>query len=106
MDVLAARERFAQLRLARDVREDPQLDLRVIGGNQLPAGLGYECRPDLAPELGADRDRLQVGVRGRQTACRGDRLVEGRVQAAVVTEQRGQGPEIGVEQLRVFAPLL
>src|SRR5439155_24712658 len=105
MDVLAARERFAQLRLARDVREDPQLDLRVIGGNQLPAGPGYECRPDLAPELGADRDRLQAGVRARQTACRGDRLAEGRVQAGVVSDERWQWPGIGGRQLRALAAL-
>ena len=34
VDVLAALERLAQLRLARDVREDPQLDLRVVGRDQ------------------------------------------------------------------------
>ena len=37
VDVLAARERLAQPRLARDVREDPQLDLAVVGGEQAMA---------------------------------------------------------------------
>ena len=83
VDVLAARERLAQLRLAGDVREDPQLDLRVVGREQPVALLGDEGRADLAPELGADRDRLQVRVRRREPAGRGDRLVERRVQAAV-----------------------
>src|SRR5213076_660196 len=54
VDVLAARERLAELRLARDVREDAQLDLRVIGRDEAAAALGDERAPDLAPELGPD----------------------------------------------------
>ena len=34
VDVVAAQERLAQLRLAGDVREDAQLDLRVVGREQ------------------------------------------------------------------------
>ena len=68
VDVLAARERLAQLRLAGDVREDAQLDLRVVGREQLRALLGDERRADLAPEVGADRDRLQVRARRREPA--------------------------------------
>ena len=37
VDVLAARERLAQLRLAGDVREDAQLDLRVVGATRAGA---------------------------------------------------------------------
>ena len=94
VDVLAARERLAQLRLARDVREDPQLDLRVVGREQPVALLGDERRADLAAELGADRDRLQVRVGGREPAGRGDRLVERRVQPPVVLVEisDGSGP--------------
>ena len=40
VDVLAARKRLFQLRLARHVREDPQLDLRVVGRQELRALLG------------------------------------------------------------------
>ena len=82
VDVLAALERLAQLRLAGDVREDPQLDLRVVGRQQLRALLGDERRADLAAELGADRDRLEVRARRREPAGRGDGLVDRRVQPA------------------------
>ena len=87
VDVLAARERLAELRLAGDVREDAQLDLRVVGGDELPARLGDERGADLAAELGADRDRLQVRVRRREPAGGGDGLVERRVQAPVLADQ-------------------
>ena len=107
MDVLAPLERLAQLRLAGDVGEDAQLDLRVVGREQLRALLGDERRPDLAPETGADRDRLQVRAGGREAAGRGDRLVDRRVQApGRLVDQRRQRPEIGVQQLRELAPLL
>src|SRR5262249_41593704 len=72
-------ERLAQLRLAGDVGEDPQLDLRVVGRDQLVPRLGDEGRADLPPELRPDRDRLQVRARRRETAGRGDGLVERRV---------------------------
>ena len=106
VDVLAAREGLAQLRLAGDVREDPQLDLRVVGREQLVPRLGDEGRADLATELGADRDRLEVRVRRREPARRGDRLVDRRVQAAVLCDQARQRAQVGVHELRVLAPLL
>jgi hypothetical protein len=68
--------------------------------------LGHERAPDLTAEVGADRDRLQVRVRGREPAGRRDRLVEVRVQPAVLAEQRRQRPEVRVEELRQLAPLL
>jgi hypothetical protein len=88
VDVLPALERLAELRLAGDVREDPQLDLRVVGGDEARARLRDERRADLAPELRADRDRLEVRARRREAAGRGDGLVERRVQAPVVADQR------------------
>ena len=107
VDVLVARERLAQARLAGDVREDPQLDLAVVGRDQPGALLGDEGGADLAAELRPDRDRLQVRIRRREAAGRGRRLVEGRVQASVVLgEQLRQRTEIGVDQLRELAPLL
>jgi hypothetical protein len=71
MDVLAALERLAQLRLARDVREDPQLDLRVVRREETVTRLGHERGADLAPELrrigiacrfGLDVDRRPVAA--------------------------------------------
>ena len=84
VDVLAALERLPQLRLAGDVREDPQLDLRVVGRDELAAGLGDEGGTDLPAEVGADRDRLQVRIRRREPTGRGDVLVERCVQTAVL----------------------
>ena len=106
MDVLAAEERLAQLRLAGDVGENSELDLRVVGGQQALARLGDERGADLAAELGPDRDRLQVRVRGRQAPGRGDVLVDRRVQPPVLADQRRQRAEIGVQKLRQLAPLL
>ncbi len=105
VDVVAARERLAQLRLARDVGEDAQLDLRVVGGDEPASRLGDERAADRAAELRADRDRLEVRVGRREAARRRHRLVEGRVQPAVVADERRQRPEVRVEQLRVLAPL-
>src|SRR5207302_9148192 len=90
VDVLAARERLPQLRLAGDVREDAQLDLRVVRRDESVALLGDERGADLAAELRADRDRLQVRVRRREAARGRDVLIEGRVQPLVLPDQRGQ----------------
>src|SRR5213596_1836540 len=87
VDVLAGLERLAQLRLAGDVRQDAQLDLRVVGREQLVPRLGDERGADLAPELGADRDRLQVRARRREAPGRGHGLVDRRVQPAVLGDQ-------------------
>ena len=66
--VLAALEDLLQHVLAGDVGEDPQLDLRVVGRDQRGALLGDEAAADLAPELRADRDVLEVRVGARQAA--------------------------------------
>ena len=60
VDVLAALERLDDGRLAREVREDAQLDLRVVGGHEPPALLRHEGRPDPPAQLGADRDVHEV----------------------------------------------
>ena len=91
VDVLARREGLAELRLAGDVREDPQLDLRVVGREQPEARLGDEGAADLAPELGADGDRLQVRIRGREPPRRGDGLVEGRCAGGRPPARSGSG---------------
>ena len=45
--------------LARDVREDTEPDLRVVGREEPEARFGDEGAADLPPQLGADRDRLE-----------------------------------------------
>ena len=66
VDVLARGEDLAQDVLARDVSEDPQLDLVVVAGEQQIALLGDEAGSHRAPDLGADRDVLKVRVRRRE----------------------------------------
>ena len=62
VDVLAAREALAQRRHVGDMRQQPQLDLRIVGRHQQVPRLGDEGAADAAAFLGADRDVLQVGI--------------------------------------------
>ena len=106
VDVLAARERVDQHLLARQVRQDAQLDLRVVGGDQDVAGLGDERAADVAPDLGADRDVLQVGIAAAQAPGRGDRLVEAGMDAAGLgVDQLRQRVDVRALQLLQAAPL-
>ena len=106
VDVGLPREGVLEVLVARDVGEDAQLDLRVVGRQQDEVRLaGHERAPDLAPELGPDRDVLEVRVGRRQATGRGDRLVEGRVEPPVGGHQGRQRLDVGRAQLRVDAPL-
>ena len=88
-----------------DMREDPQFDLAVVGGDDLVARLRHEGHADLASCLGADRDVLQVRLgRGEPSRrCCGKR--EGgmhplRFRVHVLL----QGVGIGGFQLRELPP--
>ena len=87
------------------VGEDAELDLRIVGGEQLPAGFaGDERRADFAAFVGADRNVLQVGVAGAEAAGRGDDLVERGVDAAGIgMDHRRQRVDVGAFELRVLA---
>ena len=76
MDVLAAMERLDQHRVLAEMGQQPQFDLRVIHRHQAMAGGGDEGAANLAPQLRADRDVLQVGIAAAQAPGLGDRLVE------------------------------
>ena len=82
-----------------DVREHPQLDLRVVGGEQAAAVGGDERAAHLAPVGGAHRHVLQVRRLARDPAGRGVGLLERRVDAAVGTDQRRQRVGVGAAQL-------
>ena len=70
VDVLAGGEGLLEVLVARDVGEDPQLDLGVVGGEQGQVRrAGDERAPDAPAELGPDRDVLEVRV-DRATAAR------------------------------------
>ena len=107
VDVLAAAERVDERFLAGHVREHAQLDLRVVGRDQDVARRGDERTPNLAAELGADRDVLQVRIRAAQTARRRDRLVEARVHASRLRMRPCSGQRVDVRALQLVqrAPL-
>ena len=82
VDVLAGAKGFDEDRILGEMREDAQLDLRVIGGEQRPARIGDEGGANFAAELAAHGDVLQIGV-GRTEAAGGrDGLAQACVQAA------------------------
>ena len=106
VDVLAAAEDLLEHVLAGDVGEQPQLDLRVVGRHEQVAGLGDEAGADLAPERGADRDVLEVGVVRGQPPGGGGGLVEGRVQAALGVDEQRERVEVGLGELGQLPPAL
>ena len=79
MDVEPLGEGLLQLRDVGDMGEEPQLDLAVIGRDDLVAFRRHEGPADLAAGLGADRDVLQVRVGGGQPARGGGGEREGGV---------------------------
>ena len=79
-------ERLDQRLVARQVGEHAQLDLRVVRRDQDVTRFGDERAPDLAAELGADRDVLQVGIAAAQPSRGGDRLIEAGVDAPRVRD--------------------
>ena len=106
MEVGTARERVAEVLVARDVGEDPQLDLAVVGGDQGEVrGAGHERPPDPPAERRPDRDVLEVRVGRREAPGRRDGLVERRVEAAVGGHQDRQRVDVRRAQLRVDPPL-
>ena len=106
VDVLAAQEDVAQDLLVGDVGQDPQLDLVVVDAQQDVPGLGDEAGADLAAGLGADRDVLEVRVDAAQAARRGGRLLERRVQAAVVADPVRERVQVGLGELGQLAEAL
>ena len=82
VDVLIARKGFDQPRVLGHMGEHPQLDLRIVGGDQLPAGLRDERRANPQAEFIADGNVLEIRIRGRKPARARHRLIEAGVQAA------------------------
>ena len=93
-----------QNRIVRHVREQPQFDLRIVRNNQLPAFARHEGGANLASQLRADRNVLQIGIRRRQPTGGRAGLIEGGVQAAGRrVDQRGQRVDIGALQFGELA---
>src|SRR6185503_18724108 len=70
-----ARRRCSAL-IFREVGQQPQLNLRVVSREQNTSGLGNERGANLASQLRANGNILQVWIDGREPARRRSRLVE------------------------------
>ncbi len=100
VNVEPVREGLLQLRDVGDMREDAQLDLRVIRRDQRVPRRRHERRADLAPGLRADRNVLQVRLGRRQPPRRRRRQREARVHALrPLVDVAGQGVGVGRFQL-------
>ena len=82
VNVLVARESFDQQRVLGKMGEHAQLNLRIVGGDQLAAGIGDKGRADAQSELIANGNVLQVGIGGGEPPGARHGLVERSVQAA------------------------
>ena len=82
VDVFAVGKCPSQRLVAGEVREDPELDLRIIGGEDLPAGRRDERLPDPFALEGPDRNVLQIRVAAGEASRRGHGLVVRRVNPA------------------------
>src|SRR5258708_24946523 len=70
------------------------------------ARVGDERAPDLAPELGPDRDVLEIGIAAAQPPGGGDRLVEAGVDApGVRIDELRQGVDVPALELHQAAPV-
>src|SRR5277367_3375603 len=82
VNVFTAAESLHQYWIFREVREDAQLDLRVIRGEKQGTGRGNESRANFASELRTDRNILQVRVGRAEPPSHRAGLAKTRVQAA------------------------
>ena len=106
VNVFAAAEGVNQRVFFSKVRQHTKLDLRVVRRDEHEPGIRDERAPDFSPEVGADRNVLQVPVAAAQPAGRGHGLVERRMHARCsrVHELR-QGVDVRALQFHQRAPL-
>ena len=92
VQVLAGVEGFDECLVPRQVRHEAHLDLRVVGAHERLESLTSDERAANAHTIGAARGNvLQVRI-GRRKATRGrSNLGEGRVDASIGGDGRGQG---------------
>ena len=107
MDVLAGSEGPSHRLVTREVRQDAELDLRIVCRDEPPAGLaGQKRAANLLPLGRAGGDVLQVGVARTQPPGGCDGLVERRVNpAGGRLHERRQAVDIGALQLGILAVL-
>src|SRR5438045_1523418 len=90
MNVLARGKSLQESFVTRKVGDDPQFDLRVVGGKERPAWLRDEGAANLSADLSAHRNVLQVRIGAGETSGRGTGLIERGVQPS----------RDGIDQLR------
>ena len=103
MDVRTVQKRLLHVLVARDVREDAQLDLRVVGVHQRLARARHKIAAQTAAQLGADGDVLQVRLGGGDAPGARLGLDEGRVYPPVRGLGVQQAVHVGGQQLRIGA---
>ncbi len=89
-----------QQRIAAEVRQQPQLDLRVVGRKQLRARRRSKRRANLAPQLRANGNVLQIRIDRRQPARRRGRRLKRGVHARFRIGQQRQRIDVIRFQLR------
>ena len=95
VNVFALLECVDQRVVFGEVRQHPQLNLRIISRNQQVSLVGDKRSPDFASELGANRDVLEVWIRRGEPSCGRADLVEGGVQASAFgVDQCRQGIDV------------
>ena len=106
MEVGALSEGIDQHRVVCQVREHPELDLRVVGGDQHVPRISDDGAPDFASGFRAHGDVLQIRIAAAQApGCR-NRLVERRMQpAGLRVDELRQRVDVRAFQLLELAPL-
>ena len=105
VDILAAQKRLPHRLVARDVGEQPQLDLAVVRVHEHIAALGHEHPPQLAAERRARRDILQIRLGGAEPPRGGHGHLEARAHAPVRPDDLQQSVAISRFQLGVLTVL-
>jgi hypothetical protein len=105
MNILPRRESRDEVWVTSDMRKDAQLNLTVIGCHKSMPWLRNKRVPNLSPQLRSYRDVLQIWIYAAQPTSRGDRLLEGCVDATVCLHKLRQRLNIGALQLGHGTPL-
>ena len=83
VNVFAFLKRFEHHRILRDVGQQTQLELRVVGRNDLVSLLCHERAPNTPSHFTANRNVLKIRIARRKTSGGGNRLVELAMNASV-----------------------
>ena len=99
VNIVVVEERLNHVRIVGDVRQHTQFNLRIVRVDQHPAGTREEEAAQLAPQLRAHRDILQIRLRGADAARTGFRLVKAGMNPAVRANHFQKAIAVGGFQL-------